>query len=437
MYRSTNPWGVTFDDWGQHVASHPIFASAFHATNPPYPKLHPRPAGIPAYSGTCGQEFIDMASFPDELQGGFVKVRYKPTNRVEIHKWHERADHFAEEYTGDILFSSNLSFIPVDVRFGPRGALYVLDWYNPVKGHSQYSLRDERRDRKSGRVWRITAKGRPLVEPPKIAGAPLAALFGVLERREYRYRYWAKREIRNREPVAAQQALVEWLGGLKKSDPRFRHHQVEAMWMYRNLEKVNIALLRELIGCEEHHARGAATRQLRYWHEFLPDAIELLGKAAADANGLVRLEAAIAASYIGSAEALQQALKVLDKPRTVHLNYALACSLGSRALRRPLGGQGGVRRDTGVSGEHRQEAETAGGPFERERRAVRWPAQSEARRDRLCCREDEVHGRTIRSAAEPAREARAQEHRCDGPQSSHLQAGDFAESRYGCRRDGP
>ena len=22
-YRSTNPWGVTFDDWGQHVASHP------------------------------------------------------------------------------------------------------------------------------------------------------------------------------------------------------------------------------------------------------------------------------------------------------------------------------------------------------------------------------------------------------------------------------
>ncbi|MGY8689335.1 MAG: hypothetical protein ACKVHP_16575, partial [Verrucomicrobiales bacterium] len=36
-YPNTNPWGVTFDDWGYHVASHPIFASAFHATNPPYP----------------------------------------------------------------------------------------------------------------------------------------------------------------------------------------------------------------------------------------------------------------------------------------------------------------------------------------------------------------------------------------------------------------
>ena len=76
---------------------------------------------------------------------------------------------YDEEYVGDLLFSTNLSFIPVDLQFGPRGDLYVCDWYNPVKGHMQYSLRDERRDRHSGRIWRITAKGKPLQEPPKIA----------------------------------------------------------------------------------------------------------------------------------------------------------------------------------------------------------------------------------------------------------------------------
>ncbi|MDA1016696.1 MAG: GDSL-type esterase/lipase family protein, partial [Planctomycetota bacterium] len=42
-YHSTNPWGVTFDDWGQHLASHPIFASAFHALDPPLPQQHPKP----------------------------------------------------------------------------------------------------------------------------------------------------------------------------------------------------------------------------------------------------------------------------------------------------------------------------------------------------------------------------------------------------------
>ncbi|MCA9217407.1 MAG: azurin, partial [Planctomycetales bacterium] len=168
-YHSTNPWGVTFDDWGQHVASHPIFAAAFHATDPPYPVQHPRADGLQAYSGTCGQEFVDFAMFPDELQGCFIKVRYKPTNRVEIHKWLEHEFGFEEEYLGDVIFSSNLSFIPVDIRFGPRGALYVCDWYNPVKGHAQYSLRDERRDRHSGRIWRITTKGKPLQDPPRIA----------------------------------------------------------------------------------------------------------------------------------------------------------------------------------------------------------------------------------------------------------------------------
>ena len=34
-YHSTNPWGVTFDDWGQHMASHPIYAAAFHSLDPP------------------------------------------------------------------------------------------------------------------------------------------------------------------------------------------------------------------------------------------------------------------------------------------------------------------------------------------------------------------------------------------------------------------
>ncbi len=45
-----------------------------------------------------------------------MKVRYKPTDRVEYHKWVEKSDHMAEEYKFDIIFSENLSFIPVDLQ---------------------------------------------------------------------------------------------------------------------------------------------------------------------------------------------------------------------------------------------------------------------------------------------------------------------------------
>ena len=108
----------------------------------------------------------DPAGFEGEVEGGDVvsqaqRLRVAPPRSYD------------EEYVGDLIFSSNLSFIPVDLRFGPRGAMYICDWYNPVKGHMQYSLRDERRDRHSGRIWRITTKGKPLQTPPKIHHHPI------------------------------------------------------------------------------------------------------------------------------------------------------------------------------------------------------------------------------------------------------------------------
>ena len=333
-HASTNPWGVTFDDWGQHVASYPIFASAHHALDPPYPEQHPRPSGMQAYSGVCGQEFIDFPNWPKDLQGSMVKVRYKSTNRVEILKWNEYDYGYEEQYVSDIIFSTNLSFIPVDLRYGPQGGMYVCDWYNPVKGHAQYSLRDERRDRKSGRIWRIFPKGAKPVQAPKIADASLNDLLEILKRREYRYRYWAKRELREMDPVEVKNALDQWVKSLDPKDPRFRHHQVEAMWTYRNVEQTNLPLLRELLSCENHNARAAAARQLRHWHVLAKDGDHLLASAANDENGLVRLEAAIACSYVGSKEAFETLADLTTKPNEKHLSYAINTSLGSAPMRK-------------------------------------------------------------------------------------------------------
>ncbi|MCB9949531.1 MAG: c-type cytochrome [Planctomycetaceae bacterium] len=359
-YPSTNPWGVTFDYWGQHMASHPVYAAAFHALDPPYPVQHTKPGKeIQAYSGTCGQEFVDFATFPDELlpqadgTTHFVKVRYKPTNRVEIHKWVEGDFGYEEKYEGDLLFSKNLSFIPVDLKYGPRGAMYICDWYNPVKGHAQYSLRDERRDRHSGRIWRIVGRGKPLQEAPNIADASIPELLDLLKRPEHRVRYWAKRELRDRDAWEALAALDKWVQQLDPAEASYRHHQLEAIWAYRwlgaadylpvpvktQLPKTDVAsavavkTLRELLVCEDHHARAAAVQQLRYWSPQLDDAEALLQTAANDSNGIVRMEAAIAATYFGTKPALDSVLDTFKYPRGGHLDYAITCALGSKSLR--------------------------------------------------------------------------------------------------------
>ncbi len=324
-YYSTNPWGIVFDDWGWHVGSHPVFASAVHALNPPFPQQHV-PAGnfFPAYSGTCGQEFFTSRHFPAELHDCYARLRYKPTNSVEIQQWVEKDTHYEEKLVGHVWTSANLSFIPTDVRLGPRGEMYVCDWYNPVKGHMQYSLRDTRRDKTSGRIWRIVAKGRPLLDPPRTAGGPVPALLDLLKSEESRTRYLTRMELRERDRAEVKTALDAWV-----AEPRELHHLLEAVWVYRGIGETNAPLLTRLLAAPDLHVRAAATQQLRYWHPYIPDALALLRQRANDESGIVRLEAAIAASYFQSREAGEVALDLLQHPMDSYLTFVLRSALDS------------------------------------------------------------------------------------------------------------
>jgi hypothetical protein len=376
-YMSTNPWGITFDDWGFHVGSHPVFASAVHALNAPYPDIHV-PAGnyFPAYSGTCGQEFLTSSHWPWELRDEhfdkkhFMRVRYKPTNEVELHEWVEHDTHFEEKKVGIVFQSTNLSFIPVDIQQGPDGAMYVADWYNPVKGHAQYSLRDTRRDKKSGRIWRITAKDQKLEAAPKIAGASIPELLDLLKSENYRTRYRAKVELRKLDPI---EVMTAWrnppqkLKG-KSTVQRLEELRVVMSCLYQSgadIEKVfKLGKARDQrqdrIWNMWEHTRAALDAYLtpssngdylpkeraaliRLLRVLAPDSNRIFGGrdpmvyqhlkvATNDPSGLVRLEAAIAASYIGTPEALVAALDLLKHPMDPYLTYALRTSLDSHTL---------------------------------------------------------------------------------------------------------
>lgn len=354
-YPNTNPWGVTFDPYGNHVASHPVFASTFHATNPDYPTQHPGAKGMQAYSGVCGQDFVSHDFWPKEMQGGFIKVRYKPTNRVEFHQWNEQSDHFSEKYQFDLIFSTNLSFIPVDFKFGPRGAAYICDWYNPVKGHAQYSLRDPRRDRKAGRIWRIVPKGAKLAKAPKIAKASVTELLDHLKSPHYRTRYWAKRELRARfknpsefyygkmQPRdAILKALPEWIA--KQTNPL---HLLEALWLHQAFDNPNVDLLEKLIHSENHLVAASAYGPLRFWAaKISPEkSLTLLKYGITHTSQHVRREAILCASYllpshsnrtespIAPTDLIETVAPILEQQADTHLAYAISTALNSSALK--------------------------------------------------------------------------------------------------------
>src|SRR5207249_2599451 len=92
-----------------------------------------------------------------------------------------------------LIKTNHPAFRPIDCLIGPDGALYIADWYNPIIQHGEVDFRDERRDHTHGRIWRVTAKGRPLVERPKLEAMKWPELLGQLKSPENWTRQMAKR----------------------------------------------------------------------------------------------------------------------------------------------------------------------------------------------------------------------------------------------------
>jgi putative heme-binding domain-containing protein len=107
----------------------------------------------------CGLTWYDADQFPKDYLGTMF-VGNVVTNRINFDKivWKGATPVGVEQ--PDFLSSKDRWFRPVDIKLGPDGALYVADFYNKIIGHYEVDLKDPRRDKDRGRVWRIVWKGK-------------------------------------------------------------------------------------------------------------------------------------------------------------------------------------------------------------------------------------------------------------------------------------
>jgi hypothetical protein len=222
-----------------------------------------------------------------------------------------------------ILQSADENFRPVDAEVGPDGALYVADWHNPIIGHMQHNLRDTSRDKVHGRIYRVTYPGRPLLQPAKIAGQPIARLLDLLKEPEDRVRYRVKIELSDRDTKEVMAALQTWIDGLDPKSERYEHHMLEALWLQQWHNRVNETLLKRMLRSSDPWARAAATRVLCYWRDRIANPLALLKVQANDEHPAVRLEAVRAASFFQSSEAAAVALESLNHPQDRFIDYTL------------------------------------------------------------------------------------------------------------------
>ncbi|HEX3133512.1 MAG TPA: c-type cytochrome, partial [Planctomycetota bacterium] len=215
---------------------------------------------------------------------------------------------------GDLVSSSDPNFRPVDLEFAPDGSLYFVDWYNPLIGHMQHSIRDPNRDTTHGRIYRVTYPSRPLVKPPVIAGASVPALLDNLKLPEYRARYRTRRELAGHPADEVVPAVKKWVAGLDHNDPHYDRHLVEGLWATWRQGRIDAELLKLVLSARTPQARAAGVEVLRHDFRKVPDATALLLTAAKDENPRVRLEAVVAASWMDNEDGARIALETLRSP---------------------------------------------------------------------------------------------------------------------------
>jgi putative heme-binding domain-containing protein len=323
-----NPWGHAFDDWGNSFQTdgagaggiYYVFPGAAFQSAVGYERvLDGMNPGSPKY---CGLEIVSGRHLPDDWQGNAITNDFR-ANRVVRYRLTDENGVFVSKQMSDVVTSTDVAFRPIDVQMGPDGAIYVADWYNPIINHGEVDFRDPRRDKTRGRIWRITAKGRKLVEKPKLIGAPVVDLLEQLKSPEAWTRQQAKLVMRSLGANDVIPALSTWMAKLDTSDPLVERHRVEALWTYQTLQTPEPELLAELLRSKTPQARAAATRVVPDWAKQLPNALELLAARVNDDHPRVRLEAVRGLARLNTPRAIELAMSALDKPRDANLDYAL------------------------------------------------------------------------------------------------------------------
>ncbi|MEQ1852127.1 MAG: PVC-type heme-binding CxxCH protein, partial [Chthoniobacteraceae bacterium] len=164
-----NPFGLCRDNRGNLFSadchSSPIYQLLRGGWYPSFGKPHDglgfAPQTITHSHGStaiCAPIYICDPGWPAEFQDHmFVgNVQTSRLNRDAI-EWHGSSSKGRE--LPDFLTCDDPWFRPVDLSWGPDGALYIADFYNRIIGHYEVPLTHPGRDRERGRIWRVVYRG--------------------------------------------------------------------------------------------------------------------------------------------------------------------------------------------------------------------------------------------------------------------------------------
>ncbi|WP_439581494.1 PVC-type heme-binding CxxCH protein [Dyadobacter bucti] len=290
-----NAHGISFDKWGNPLITDGTSGKAFQVyydrkvtSTTDVNRYEKRPLFTPTVRPITANMILSSSHFPDAYQNNFMLFNVIGFQGIKRYRLDYKEDGVVEGVeAGDLLYTGNQptfapsteaaprivpkdytgdpNFRPTDGVIGGDGALYFSDWQNPVITHSPYNLRDASRDHTHGRIYRVTAKNRPLQSPVAIHGAKVEDLLELFKSPVDGIRHRVRVELSGRNTDEVIKKAQAWAAKLDLDKKENALPMLEVLWLHQQHNVVNRDLLGKALKFPEAQVRIAAQKVAWAW----------------------------------------------------------------------------------------------------------------------------------------------------------------------------
>jgi len=319
---TSNPWGIAFGHQGSAFVAACVIDHLWHFSESgqyvtqngrypegswPIPSIVDHAHQAAAYAGL---ELFDSPAYPPQyrdrlymgnIHGGCINV-----DRLERHGATWRAT--PEQ---DFLTAHDGWFMPLAVRTGPDGCLYVLDWYDRYHCY-QDALRDrDGVDRRKGRLYRIRHESSPAVEKVDLAQESNDQLVARLQSPNAFFRRMSQRLLGRRLAESEQPELRQQLERQSLDPQRDLKFRMHALWSLLQSGHLPADFVLQLLDDRHPDVRAWGVRAMGNLGIASPALLERFQALARQPEPVVQLQVAIACGKLTAVDPLPIHVDVL------------------------------------------------------------------------------------------------------------------------------
>jgi putative membrane-bound dehydrogenase-like protein len=307
---TSNPWGLDFDAHGQAFLTACVIPHAFHMIpGGTYIRQDGRPDSYNhAYAYGLLKEICDHThhaesgwahagalvlegdQIPPEFQGSLLMGSIHGTT-IKRDILERRGSTFVAKHAPDFLQCGDRNFRPINLRWGPDGAIYVIDWHdqNPCHQADPNSW-----DMTHGRIYKIQPTGTKSTPPGDLTKKSSAELVEMLTNNNPWWHRTALRLLKERQDRSVAPSLED----LALHAPQDAH-RLRGLWGLYAVGSFNEEIAFKLLGDASPWVRSWAIRLLGEPREVSSAVLSrLIALAANDKAPEVRLQLAATAQRL-------------------------------------------------------------------------------------------------------------------------------------------